>query len=89
MSVFSFWYDPDSSDSTQSLLFAYPGVTGTVEQSVLQLPTGCMTDGPEYEPQLSQQLPLLHINQIGTGVHSTSYPMDIRGSFPEGKGAVA
>jgi hypothetical protein len=43
--------------------------------------------GSQLESQYGQEFPLLHVVQIGSGAHPTSYLMSTGGSFPEGKEA--
>jgi hypothetical protein len=56
---------------------------------VVGIATGWMTEGSEFESQQGQEFSLLHIVQIGSGVHPTSYPVGTRGSFFGGKAAEA
>jgi hypothetical protein len=41
--------------------------------------------GSEFESRRFKKCSLLHVVQIGSGVHPTSYPMGTGGSFPGGK----
>jgi hypothetical protein len=43
----------------------------------------------EFESRQGQEFSFLHVVQIGSGVHPTSYPMGTGGSFPGGKAAGA
>jgi hypothetical protein len=48
-----------------------------------------LNEGSDFECRWGQEFLLLHVVQIGSGVHPTSYPMCTGGSFPGGKAAVA
>jgi hypothetical protein len=41
--------------------------------------TGWTTEGSEFESRQGQEFSLLHVVQIGSGVHPTSYPMGTGG----------
>jgi hypothetical protein len=60
-----------------------------IAQSVQRLATGWTIEGSEFKSQQDQEFSLLHVVQIGCGVHPTSYPMGTGGSFPGGKAAGA
>jgi hypothetical protein len=49
--------------------------------------SGLKTEGSEFESRWGQEFSVLHIVQIGSGVHPASYPMGTGGSFPGGKAA--
>jgi hypothetical protein len=51
--------------------------------------TGWTTEGSELELRKSQEFSLLHLVQIGSGVHPPSYPMGTGGYFPGCKEAGA
>jgi hypothetical protein len=46
---------------------------------------GWTTEGSEFESRYGQEFSLLHVVQTGSGVHPTSYPTCIGGSFSGGK----
>jgi hypothetical protein len=53
--------------------------------SVVGCFTGWTTNWSEFESRWGQEFLLIHVVQIGSGVHPTSYPMGTRGSFPGAK----
>jgi hypothetical protein len=44
-----------------------------------------MTEGSEFKSRYGQEFSLLHVVQIGSGIHPTSYPIDTYRSFPGGR----
>jgi hypothetical protein len=76
----------------QSILLEPKIVLGSTADSLVGIANtlwAWMTKGSEFESQWRQEISLLHVFQIGSGVQPTSYPLGTRGSFPGGKAAGA
>jgi hypothetical protein len=72
------------SDAANELIALYFLGVGSRDSSV-GIATGWTTEGSEFESWWVQDFSPLHVVQISSGAHPTSYPMGTTSSFPGGK----